>query len=166
MKKSLMKIASFAYFFAAFFVMFSNNAHAYIDPSATTFLVQALAAVAVAIGAAFTVFRHKVTAFFRKGSSSADKREVNMTEDFDDDDEDLFDDEPSDKKKAKKEAKEEVVSAVVTKGAAVSGATVSDAALLKALEMLEKEIDRKNQEIDRLNEKLDKAYEEINSLKK
>ena len=44
MKKTLFALGSFAYFFTAGFFLFSGNAHAYIDPSATTYIVQAVAA--------------------------------------------------------------------------------------------------------------------------
>ncbi len=81
MKKLILKISKFAYFFTACFVMLSIHAHAYIDPSAVTYIIQAVAAAFIAIGALVTVFRHKILAFFKKGKKSSEKREIHMKED-------------------------------------------------------------------------------------
>ena len=48
------------------FFLFTNYAQAYIDPSAVTYVIQAVAGVLIALGAAFTIFRHKILAFFKK----------------------------------------------------------------------------------------------------
>lgn len=64
MKKSL-GVIKFTYFFACFFVLLGNTAFAYIDPSAVTYVIQAVAGVAIAVGAACTVYRHKIMKFFR-----------------------------------------------------------------------------------------------------
>lgn len=53
------------YFFTCFFVLMGNTAFAYIDPSAVTYVIQAVAGVAIAVGAAVTVYRHKIVKFFR-----------------------------------------------------------------------------------------------------
>lgn len=66
MKKNILKVAKFAYFFTCFFVLFSNYAYAYIDPSTVSYVIQAVAGVCVAIGAALTIFRHKIKAAWRK----------------------------------------------------------------------------------------------------
>ncbi len=55
----------------------------YIDPSAVTYVIQAVAGVVIAIGALITVFRHKIIAFFRKGKKSETKAEIHFTEDSD-----------------------------------------------------------------------------------
>lgn len=81
MKKMIIKLAKFTYFFTACFVMLSIHAHAYIDPSAVTYIIQAVAAAFIAIGALVTVFRHKILAFFKKGKKSSEKREIHMKED-------------------------------------------------------------------------------------
>ena len=47
---------------------------AYIDPSAVTYVIQAVAGVVIALGAAFTIFRHKIFAFF-KGKSKTEEAE-------------------------------------------------------------------------------------------
>lgn len=65
MKKSVGKVLSFVYFFSCFFALFTVPVHAYIDPSAVTYIIQAVAGVLIALGAAFTIFRHKIFKFFR-----------------------------------------------------------------------------------------------------
>ena len=47
---------------------------AYIDPSAVTYVIQAVAGVVIALGAAFTIFRHKIFAFF-KGKKKTEESE-------------------------------------------------------------------------------------------
>lgn len=66
MKKIFCQTVKFLYFFGCCFILFSNYAHAYIDPSAVTYVIQAVAGVLIALGAAFTIFRHKIFAFFKK----------------------------------------------------------------------------------------------------
>lgn len=70
MKKIIFKSLSFSYFFICFFTVFTLHAQAYIDPSAVTYVIQAVAGVLIALGAAFTIFRHKIFAFFNKGKKS------------------------------------------------------------------------------------------------
>lgn len=53
----------------------------YIDPSATTYLIQAVAGVIIAIGALFTVFRHKIASFFKKDKGDTKKKEIHFTDD-------------------------------------------------------------------------------------
>lgn len=84
MKKILFRVASFAYFFSAAFIMFTSYSHAYIDPSAVTYMIQAVAAVVIAIGALLTVFRHKIASLFKKGSDKEEKKEIHIKEDVDD----------------------------------------------------------------------------------
>lgn len=81
MKKVLYQIGKFVYFFSAMFLVFSNYAHAYIDPSATTYVIQAVGAVIIALGAVLTVFRHKITAFFKKGKDADEKKEIHFEDD-------------------------------------------------------------------------------------
>ena len=47
---------------------------AYIDPSAVTYVIQAVAGVVIALGAALTIFRHKIFAFF-KGKKKTEETE-------------------------------------------------------------------------------------------
>ncbi len=71
MKKILGQVFKFMYFFSCFFTLFTNYAHAYIDPSAVTYVIQAVAGVLIALGAAFTIFRHKIYSFFSKFKSNS-----------------------------------------------------------------------------------------------
>ena len=66
MKKRCLGLLKFVYFFTCFFMLLGNTSFAYIDPSAVTYIIQAVAGVLIAIGAAFTVYRHKIMKFFRK----------------------------------------------------------------------------------------------------
>ncbi len=84
MKKTIMSFAKFAYFFTGCWVVLSIHAHAYIDPSAVTYIIQAVAAAFIAVGALITVFRHKILAFFKKGKKGTEKREIHLKEDADD----------------------------------------------------------------------------------
>lgn len=76
MKKILGRAFSFIYFFSCFFTLFTLHAHAYIDPSAVTYVIQGVAGILIALGAAFTIFRHKIFAFFkvRKKEKSAEEK--------------------------------------------------------------------------------------------
>ena len=63
------------------FNLFTITSEAYIDPSAVTYIIQAVAGVVIAIGAALTIFRHKIIAFFKKNKGEEEKREVHFIED-------------------------------------------------------------------------------------
>lgn len=82
--KKILRILSFMYFFSCWWIILSIDAQAYIDPSAVTYVIQAVAAVFIAIGAVLTVFRHKIFAFFKKNSKNNTKREIHLKEDVDD----------------------------------------------------------------------------------
>ncbi len=77
------KTGKFIYFFACWWVILSIDAQAYIDPSAVTYVIQAVAAVFIALGALITVFRHKIFAFFKKNTKQAEKKEIHLKEDLD-----------------------------------------------------------------------------------
>lgn len=79
--KKLFKATKFMYFFTCWWIILSINAQAYIDPSAVTYVIQAVAGVFIALGALFTVFRHKIFAFFKKGSKNNTKKEIHLKED-------------------------------------------------------------------------------------
>lgn len=81
MKRAFFKLMNFTYFFACWWVFFSIDAHAYIDPSAVTYVIQAVAAVFIALGAVVTVFRHKIYAFFKGNSKKNEKREIHLKKD-------------------------------------------------------------------------------------
>ncbi len=74
MKKILGKTLSFIYFFSCFFVVFTMHVHAYIDPSVVTYIIQGVAGVLIALGAVFSIFRHKIFAFF-KGKKKDEQEE-------------------------------------------------------------------------------------------
>ena len=76
MKKFLRQIIKFTYFFSCFFALFTIQVHAYIDPSAVTYVIQAVAGVLIALGAAFTIFRHKIFAFFKKNKKNNEAEET------------------------------------------------------------------------------------------
>lgn len=50
------RIGLILYFALCLLLLFSTSALAYVDPSTTTFLVQAIAGVAIAIGAAVALY--------------------------------------------------------------------------------------------------------------
>lgn len=75
MKRIFGQVFKFVYFFSCFFALFTNYAHAYIDPSAVTYVIQAVAGVLIALGAAFTIFRHKIFAFFKKNKKENTKEQ-------------------------------------------------------------------------------------------
>lgn len=52
----------------------------YIDPSAVTYVIQAIAAVVIAIGACLTIFRHKIVSFFKKDKGTK-KKEIHFKDD-------------------------------------------------------------------------------------
>lgn len=78
MKKMLGQVLKFTYFFSCFFALFTVPVHAYIDPSAVTYIIQAVAGVLIALGAAFTIFRHKIFAFFKKGKKNSENDETTI----------------------------------------------------------------------------------------
>ena len=57
--KKLSKIAQVTFFAAAFAVLFSGTADAYIDTSGINFSIQALGGVVIAVGAAEVIYRRK-----------------------------------------------------------------------------------------------------------
>lgn len=78
MRKLVGRVFSFVYFFSCFYALFTVPVHAYIDPSAVTYIIQAVAGVLIALGAAFTIFRHKIFKFFR--GKKKDKEEESKIE--------------------------------------------------------------------------------------
>ena len=75
MKKMFGKMVSFMYFFSCFFTVFTMHAHAYIDPSAVTYIIQGVAGVLIALGAAFTIFRHKIFKLFKGKKKDGEEEE-------------------------------------------------------------------------------------------
>ena len=65
------------FYFTFFVVLFlTKRVYAYIDPSAVTYTAQIFAAVMVAIGSAFTIFRHKIASLFK--GKKKNKREIHV----------------------------------------------------------------------------------------
>lgn len=81
MKKILLRSLNFSYFFICGWFLLSVNAHAYIDPSAVNYVIQAVATVFIALGAILTVFRHKIFAFFKKNTKNNQKKEIHLKDD-------------------------------------------------------------------------------------
>lgn len=80
----MLKLFKFTYFFSCFYALFTVPVHAYIDPSAVTYIIQGVAGVLIALGAAFTIFRHKIFAFFKgkkKETTVEEKIEFKKTDD-------------------------------------------------------------------------------------
>lgn len=78
--RKLLKVGKLVYFFGCWWVLLGIDAQAYIDPSAVTYVIQAVAAVFIALGAMVTVFRHKIFAFLKKKSKKTTKREIHLTD--------------------------------------------------------------------------------------
>ena len=60
MKRFLEIVISSLFFSIGFAVVFSINASAYIDPSVMTYAIQAIAGIAIAIGAAVGIYFRKI----------------------------------------------------------------------------------------------------------
>lgn len=80
--KILLKTGKFVYFFLCWWIILSIDVQAYIDPSAVTYVIQAVAAVFIALGALLTVFRHKIFAFFKKNTRQVEKKEIHLKDDL------------------------------------------------------------------------------------
>lgn len=72
MKNTAKKLLAFAAFFILATVMFIQNAFAYIDPSAMTFIIQIIAGVAIAAGAGIRLLLEKAQA--RRNKEKAQRR--------------------------------------------------------------------------------------------
>lgn len=84
MKDKLYMSGYFVFNIVAFMNLFSVNVYAYIDPSAVSYVAQAVAGVVIAIGAIITIFRHKIAAFFKKGKTE-EVKEIHFKEDTEED---------------------------------------------------------------------------------
>lgn len=56
MKKKILTALGLGYFSFAFMLLFGVNAQAYIDPSVVTYVIQAVAGVVIAVGAAVGIY--------------------------------------------------------------------------------------------------------------
>ena len=59
MKSKIIRTGVVVYFGICFMMFFSVTGHAYIDPSVTTYMIQAIAGVAIAVGAAVGLYWRK-----------------------------------------------------------------------------------------------------------
>ena len=59
MKSKLFKFGSKLYFFVFGMLLFTINVKAYIDPSVMTYTIQAIAGIAIAIGAIVSIYFRK-----------------------------------------------------------------------------------------------------------
>jgi len=59
MKKIMYNLLTIMFFTTSFIMFFSINALAYIDPSVMTYVIQAVAGIAIAIGAAVGIYFRK-----------------------------------------------------------------------------------------------------------
>lgn len=59
------KIAVFLYFFIAATLMGLRSAHAYIDPSSMTYLIQIIAGAVIAVGAGLGFYWKRIRRYFR-----------------------------------------------------------------------------------------------------
>lgn len=75
MKKILGNTFKFLYFYTCCMTLFTMPVHAYIDPSAVTYIIQGVAGVLIALGAAVTIFRHKIFQFFKGTKKTEDNSE-------------------------------------------------------------------------------------------
>lgn len=58
--KIINKLIVISFFAVSFMFLFSDNALAYIDPSVMTYAIQAIAGIAIAIGAFFGIYFRKI----------------------------------------------------------------------------------------------------------
>ena len=65
MKRILRNTGVFAAYFMLTMVMLSTTAHAYIDPAATSYIIQIIAGVVIAFGVTVGVFWKKIRLFFK-----------------------------------------------------------------------------------------------------
>ncbi len=75
-KTALRTMASFTYFTAAFLWLFSGAALAYIDPAATSYMIQIVAGIVITCGVMFGVFWKKIALFFRSLQMKFLKRKI------------------------------------------------------------------------------------------
>ena len=81
------KLLTFLFFFLLSMMLFSVTAFAYIDPSAMTYIIQIIAGMVIAAGAAFGFYWRRIKRAFskRKSSSAAfDDRDYDMIDEDDD----------------------------------------------------------------------------------
>ena len=87
--KMVKRTLQFAFFFLCATVMLSETAFAYLDPATTSYIIQIVAGVVIACGAAVGIFWKKIRLFFRNRkiarmekrlAKEGEKREAAKTE--------------------------------------------------------------------------------------
>ncbi len=133
MKNSVKKLLCFGFFFVCAMLLFSVTAFAYIDPSAMTYIIQMIAGIAIAAGAAFGFYWRKIKRALTKNKS----KEASFDYDDDDDDDDYGmsdyswdeDGEPLDEPEAKQtvvtEKRSDVAASVNTSAASAAASVAS-----------------------------------------
>lgn len=58
-RNTIFSVRAVIYFTFCFLLLFTNTAYAYLDPSTTTYIIQAVAGIAIAIGAFVAVYWRK-----------------------------------------------------------------------------------------------------------
>lgn len=86
MKKSLKSILILTAYLVFCLVVTPTQASAYIDPSTTTFLVEAVVGLAVAIAAGFTIYWRKAKKKINKVMGKEEVAAKDESDDIDDDD--------------------------------------------------------------------------------
>lgn len=78
--KKVVKVMAVVYVFAASMLLFGQNGSAYIDPSVMTYVIQAVAGVVIAVGAAVGIY------FRRVKKKMQDKLGIEETKEMESDD--------------------------------------------------------------------------------
>ncbi len=77
MKRKLLLLSSVLMNLSALFILFPLPVQAYIDPSAVSYVAQAVIGIVVALIACLTIFRHKIVSFIKKNKNE-EKKEVHF----------------------------------------------------------------------------------------
>ncbi|MDO5111451.1 MAG: hypothetical protein Q4E65_04000 [Clostridia bacterium] len=59
------KLSKTLYFFTLFTLFFAGTTHAYLDPATTSYVIQAVTGVFIALGAVVGIFWKRIKLFFR-----------------------------------------------------------------------------------------------------
>lgn len=108
MKKGILMVCEFVFFFTGFFVMFGLSVNAYIDPSVVTYTIQIGAGIVIAIGAAIAIYYRKAKKKIsdKLGIDENRNKEVESDEIFEEVEEETEEEEKPKKETKKTETKE------------------------------------------------------------
>lgn len=93
MKKKLMYVCGLIYLSVSAMLVFGANLSAYIDPSVATYLIQAIAGVVIAVGAALGIYWRKA----KKKVTKTLNIDENKNKDVESDDIEINEDETANK---------------------------------------------------------------------